>query len=281
MPNFYSHLTNIVEEEDDEKENSVPVHPLFEQEVQGSLGVPLDFEEQRRISSKDDMFYSVSERSVSLEYGLESHLTSISEESDVFFTNNPGQSISSSIDLKCDSSLLKESVGSGCGLESNSGCVDEGDDQEVLIQFLPHVVNIGDHSYEYSSGSCTPESEVFIVLENNKDEMISLNAAVLDDPHCEQPKLSSTPCRVSSRPNSRHSLVPSRTTGYPEGTYIGKIKHKDGSLMSVVFEVSNYYMYMYITSVSTLIMPLSNVCRNYNFQKQILHLHMEGDWTHQ
>ena len=247
MPNFYSHLTDIEEHEEDDNERNIPVHPLFEQEVENGLGIIQDPTiEQRRVSSKEDLFYSVSERSVSLEYGLETHLTSISEESDVFLSDNH-KSYSSSPGLKCDSSLLLMKDSSSCeySLESNSAeRISGGEDQELLIQFLPHVVNIGDRSYEYSSGSCTPESEVCITVENIEDDAALLNTGVKEEgpchePHDDRPKLSSTPCRVLSRPNSRHSLVTSRTTGYPEGTYMGKIKHKDGSLMSVVFEVSH------------------------------------------
>ena len=227
---------------------------------------------QGRVSS-GDLFYSVSERSVSLDHALESHLASISEEgSDVFLSDPPNHtpsdhahyqqnhahlhhssspskytplssdvfssrdhtpsdhtsssrdhtpsdhassfSDSSSMDNnnRLDSSVLT----SGCGLDSIEGA---GHD-DIMIQCLPHVVTIGDRSYEYDTSSPGTSPEDVPVTR--------------EDP---PPLLSSTPCRPLSRPTSRLSSAPSRGGGYPEGTYVGTVRHKDGSLMSVVFEV--------------------------------------------
>ncbi len=105
---------------------------------------------------------------------------------------------------------------SGCGLYSAEGA---GND-DVVIQCLPHMVTIGDRSYQYDSSSTGTSPE---------DVPVSR-----EDP---PPLLSSTPCRPLSRPTSRLSSAPSRGGGYPEGTYVGTVRHKDGSLMSVVFEV--------------------------------------------
>ena len=117
MPNFYSHLTDIEEE----PEENIRVHPLFEQEVEGGLGISQDPFKENRQEGSSDIFYSVSEKSISIEYGLDSHLASISEEdSEVFLLDNEslaalaGSSAIQSKDLSLvndgDDAVLKEDV---------------------------------------------------------------------------------------------------------------------------------------------------------------------------
>ena len=130
----------------------------------------------------------------------------------------------------------------------------------MVIQFWPQVITTGDRSYHYSCSSSRSSSEELLSdnelipqsqLDNNKDKEEKkhlltvqplLTTAHDTGPQQEVPPLlSSTPCRPLSWPGSRLSSAPSRTAGYPEGTYMGKVRHKDGSLMTVVFEVNSLY----------------------------------------
>lgn len=270
MPNFHSQLSNIIEEaeEESESESSIPpVHPLFIHEAYESEVQPIVQPKESkgglectRNSSKgaEDLFYSVSERSVSLDYGLDSHLASISEEgggSDVFLpdTLSPDpplstntESLPSSTDIKCSSSVLISSDSDGANTESN----------EVLITVMPNMVSMGDTSFEYNHPNSVSSSEGEADVNNTTDQVPDKDEVNTEDPPL---LLSSTPCRILSRPNSRLSSAPSRAGGYPEGTYLGTIRHKDSTLMSVVFEVSTmkhtytemYYIYMYTFTCST------------------------------
>lgn len=231
-------------EEESESETSIPpVHPLFIQEAQcdvEALPLPQQGSECTRNSSKggEDLFYSVSERSVSLEYGL---LASISEEggSDVFLSDFPpppppvdNDSLPSLTDIKCSSSVLISSDSDGCGSTN-----------EVMIKVLPHVVSVGDNSFKYDHNSVSSSEGGGSAADINDDDQMPPDTNPHDDEYSKEdpPILSSTPCRILSRPNSRLSSAPSRTGGYPEGTYLGTIRHKDSTLMSVVFEVLCMY----------------------------------------
>ena len=245
MPNFYSNLTDIEEE----PEENIPVHPLFEQEVEGGLGISQD-----PFKGSSDISYSVSEKSISIEYGLDSHLASISEEDlEVFLSDNES--------LAASAGLLLINDGDDAVLEEDVRPTEEQEEQEVMIQFRPQVITIGDRSYHYSCSSSRSSSEESLSdnelipqrqLDNKeekeeKQHLLTvqplLTTAHDTGPQQEVPPLlSSTPCRPLSRPGSHLSSAPSHTAGYPEGTYMGKVRHKDGSLMTVVFEVNSLYV---------------------------------------
>ena len=129
------HLTDIEEE----PEENIPVPPLFEQEVEGGLGISQDPFKENRQECSSDIFYSVSEKSISIEYGLDSHLASISEEdSEVFLSDNESLVAIQSEDLL----LINDAV-----LEEDVRPTEEQEEQEeVVIQFRPQVITIGDRS---------------------------------------------------------------------------------------------------------------------------------------
>ena len=259
MPNFYSHLTDI--EEESEEDENIPVHPLFEQEVEGGLGISQDPFKESRQEGSSDIFYSVSEKSISIEYGLDSHLASISEEdSEVFLSDNESLGALAGSSAIQSEDLLLINGGDNAVLEEDVRPDEEQEGQEVVIQFRPQVVTIGDRSYHYSCSSSRSSSEESLSdnelipqrqLDNKKEKEEKQHSLTVQPllttahdtgPQQEVPPLlSSTPCRPLSRPGSRLSSAPSRTAGYPEGTYMGKVRHKDGSLMTVVFEVNSLY----------------------------------------
>ena len=293
LPDFYSHLKQYDEEQEDEV--NTLIHPIFELEINKMDDHKEEAGDRQRDSLFDDMFPSVSERSVSVDYPLDSQLTSIIEapeenEDDVFLSGemtNSG-SITGSSGLKCDGSLL------GGNWEGDGETWEEdGEDQEVVIQFLPHVVTIGDKSYEYCSDSdesvkarslnevqeITPHTEIDespakneklneqIIVESleTSSQFSNRNLIMSSSPlptHNESkpsndviggaPHTSSTPFKPSSHPTSQMSSITSRSSIFPEGTFVGRARHKDGSLMTVVFQVSDLpthtciYMYVHV-----------------------------------
>ena len=295
LPDFYSHLKQYDEEQEDE--GNTMIHPIFELEINKMDDHKEEAGDRQRDSLVDEMFPSVSERSISVEYTLDSQLTSIIEapeenEDDVFLSGemtNSG-SITGSSGLKCDGSLL------GGNWEGDGETWEEdGEDQEVVIQFLPHVVTIGDQSYEYCSDSDEsvkarslnevqeiaqhteidespannyqkPNEQIIVESLETSSQFSNRNLIMSSSPLPTHnvskssndviggaPHISSTPSKPSSRPTSRMSSTTSRSSIFPEGTFVGRARHKDGSLMTVVFQVSVctrictcMYMYMYV-----------------------------------
>lgn len=281
LPDFYSHLKQYDEEQEDE--GNTMIHPIFELEINKMDDHKEEAGDRQRDSLVDEMFPTVSERSISVDHTLDSQLTSIIEapeenEDDVFLSEemtNSG-SITGSSGLKCDGSLLGENwEGDGETWE------EDGEHQEVVIQFLPHVVTIGDKSYEYCSDSDESVKERSlneiqeITQHTEIDESPAKNYQKLNEqmivesletssqfsnrnlimsssplpPHNMSkpsndviggaPHTSSTPSKPSSRPTSRMSSTTSRSSIFPEGTFVGRARHKDGSLMTVVFQLKH------------------------------------------
>ena len=206
-------------------------------------------------SHTDSLFPSVSERTISADTILDSHLISIEEteeeSDDVFFS--PSYAHAQKSDRDQNMTISPKSQAS------------------ITVHILPNVVNIDDVSYNYCSDEDNTlndsRSSTGMVSELLEDVHITEEPLITHKPHIQctsdipvlvdtkitsssqsvsvpVPPIpaitvtSSTPAKQASHPGTCLSPAPSLTSTFPEGVFVGEARHKDGSLLSIVFQVS-------------------------------------------
>lgn len=208
-------------------------------------------------SHSDGLFPSVSERTISADAILDSHLVSIEETEeegdDVFFS--PSQKSYKGKNMIASSNQM---------LPQNA----------VAIHILPNAANIEDMSYSYCSDEeatlndsvlstdivsellesvhvteepCMKATSTFhsqcssdmpTLVDTKITSSTQLSVSVPVPPLLAVTVTSSTPAKQASRPGSCLSSIPSQTSMLPEGVFTGEARHKDGSLLSIIFQVS-------------------------------------------
>lgn len=166
----------------------------------------------------------------------------------------------------------EETIGNE-GVEEGVKSDDEGEedalcvDKELVIQFLPNEVIISDdvtYNYESSNSDSSILDSLMEKLPPHRSDLnieepvqaethtVHRTETETTDPRShsdelafvpdqsfgrEHPSCISTPAQCHSRPSSRLSSTAS-SIGGPDGFYTGYARHKDGSLLSIIFQVS-------------------------------------------